>query len=276
MDELDHRFLSGPAGAGHGSALCQGRPAARPWPVSPAERGRLFEQATSRTAPGSSWVPAFPSPRRLKEVEELIWPRGIPDLSCGPGPERTAASQFVNVCGIRSSAAYKLPAIERMVARTLERAWSWRLKAWGGGGIMIDIPAPERIGARERVFGQKSGTGLTRAGKGTSSWLWSGPARGPARIKKIWIRLRASKPCQGVVRVFHCGSDIPGQELQLGIIPADQGPGVPGRGYWSGTKARPWPWSRPRRGRPQPLPESGRSSWSWKICPGCSTRSGGP
>ncbi len=64
----------------------------------------------------------YPSPRRLSRVEELV-SRG------GPGPElwqaagEEASKDFVDVCGIRASASYKLPAIRRMVAATLERAW---------------------------------------------------------------------------------------------------------------------------------------------------------
>jgi CO/xanthine dehydrogenase FAD-binding subunit len=64
----------------------------------------------------------FPTPRRLNEVEAL--------LTAGrPGPElwrqagQLAADTFVQVCGWRSSANYKVPAIRAMLARTLEQAW---------------------------------------------------------------------------------------------------------------------------------------------------------
>ncbi len=65
----------------------------------------------------------FPSPRRLKVVEELL-AQGDPGPGLWTKAGQTASAEFVNVCGIRTSAAYKLPAIEKMVARTLEQAWS--------------------------------------------------------------------------------------------------------------------------------------------------------
>ena len=64
----------------------------------------------------------FPSPRRLRQVEELL--RGG-----SPGPElwqeagELAASSFTNVCGWRSSSAYKAPAITRVTRRALALAW---------------------------------------------------------------------------------------------------------------------------------------------------------
>lgn len=65
----------------------------------------------------------FPSPRRLTLVEELV-------MAGQPGPElwqqagRAAATNFTDVCGWRSSAAYKVEAIARVTARTLATAWA--------------------------------------------------------------------------------------------------------------------------------------------------------
>ncbi|MCF8042249.1 MAG: FAD binding domain-containing protein [Desulfarculaceae bacterium] len=65
----------------------------------------------------------FPSPRRLVDVEELI-------KGGKPGPElwqaagEMAAGHFTYVCGWRSSATYKVPAITRITARALQRAWA--------------------------------------------------------------------------------------------------------------------------------------------------------
>ena len=64
----------------------------------------------------------YPSPRRLNRVEELL-------AKGSPGPELWAAAgeeasrDFVDVCGLRASASYKLPAIQRMVAAVLARGW---------------------------------------------------------------------------------------------------------------------------------------------------------
>lgn len=64
----------------------------------------------------------FPSPRRLTEVERLL-------ASETPGPElwqeagKMAAEQFVNVCGWRASAPYKVPAVANIVSRTLGSTW---------------------------------------------------------------------------------------------------------------------------------------------------------
>ena len=64
----------------------------------------------------------YPSPRRLNRVEELL-------AQGAPGPELWAAAgeeasrDFVDVCGLRASASYKLPAIQRMVAAVLARGW---------------------------------------------------------------------------------------------------------------------------------------------------------
>jgi CO/xanthine dehydrogenase FAD-binding subunit len=81
------------------------------------------ERADCRVVLGS----CFPSPRRLARVEAaLAGGRPGPELwaECG----RLAAEGFVDACGWRSSAAYKVPAIQRLAARTLERAWA-RLEA---------------------------------------------------------------------------------------------------------------------------------------------------
>ena len=65
----------------------------------------------------------FPSPRRLDDVERLM-------AAGEPGPElwRVAGEQtalhFTDVCGWRSSATYKVPAIQRVVASALAKAWS--------------------------------------------------------------------------------------------------------------------------------------------------------
>ncbi len=65
----------------------------------------------------------FPSPRRLTEVERLL-------ASETPGPNvwkeagKMAAEQFVNACGWRASAPYKVPAVANLVFRTLESTWA--------------------------------------------------------------------------------------------------------------------------------------------------------
>ncbi|MBU1274506.1 MAG: FAD binding domain-containing protein [Proteobacteria bacterium] len=65
----------------------------------------------------------FPTPRRLRDVEELI-------QGATPGPElwraagEKAAGHFTDVCGWRASATYKVPAIARITARALSRAWA--------------------------------------------------------------------------------------------------------------------------------------------------------
>lgn len=64
----------------------------------------------------------FPAPRRLTEVEDLV-------ASESPGPAlwekagRIAADRFTTVCGWRSSARYKVPAIANLVTTALESAW---------------------------------------------------------------------------------------------------------------------------------------------------------
>lgn len=70
----------------------------------------------------------FPSPRRLTDVEELIT-AGEPGEELWQEAGRSTAGRFVDVCGWRSSADYKVPAIARMMARALSDAW-----AMVGGG----------------------------------------------------------------------------------------------------------------------------------------------
>ena len=63
----------------------------------------------------------FPSPRRLKAVEALVaGGEAGPELWEAAG--RLAADEFVGVCGWRSSAPYKVPAITRVLAGTLAQA----------------------------------------------------------------------------------------------------------------------------------------------------------
>jgi CO/xanthine dehydrogenase FAD-binding subunit len=74
----------------------------------------------------------FPSPRRQKEVEDLI--RGEkPSPGLWKAAGEKAADAFVDTCGWRSSAAYKVPAIARMSALALKRAWAG-LESSGQGG----------------------------------------------------------------------------------------------------------------------------------------------
>ncbi len=65
----------------------------------------------------------FPSPRRLDRVEALLaHGRPGPDLWAEAG--QAAAAQFADACGGRSSAAYKCPAVDRVVTRTLARTFA--------------------------------------------------------------------------------------------------------------------------------------------------------
>ena len=65
----------------------------------------------------------FPTPRRLAEVESLL-------RSGDPGPKlwenagKLTAEQFSSACGWRESAVYKIPAMTKLVAGTLESIWS--------------------------------------------------------------------------------------------------------------------------------------------------------
>ncbi|MCB2185341.1 MAG: FAD binding domain-containing protein [Deltaproteobacteria bacterium] len=65
---------------------------------------------------------SFPSPRRLAPVEELLT-GGEPGPALWRAAGQRAAAEFVNVCGWRSSAPYKVPAVEHMLAATLAEAW---------------------------------------------------------------------------------------------------------------------------------------------------------
>ncbi len=65
----------------------------------------------------------FPSPRRLAVVESLL-KEGEPGPELWQAAGRETARCFTDVCGWRSSAAYKVPAIARVTARTLAQAWS--------------------------------------------------------------------------------------------------------------------------------------------------------
>lgn len=65
----------------------------------------------------------FPSPRRLIDVEELIR-NGEPGPALWQAAGEKAAGHFTDVCGWRSSANYKVPAITRITARALSLAWA--------------------------------------------------------------------------------------------------------------------------------------------------------
>ncbi len=65
----------------------------------------------------------FPSPRRLHDVEELL-KGGAPGPALWRAAGEKAASHFTDVCGWRSSAVYKVPAITRITSRALSRAWA--------------------------------------------------------------------------------------------------------------------------------------------------------
>jgi CO/xanthine dehydrogenase FAD-binding subunit len=65
----------------------------------------------------------FPSPRRLQDIEAFI-SSGNPGRELWDQAGALAADQFVNVCGWRSSAPYKVPAVTRVISRALETAWN--------------------------------------------------------------------------------------------------------------------------------------------------------
>ena len=65
----------------------------------------------------------FPSPRRLRDIETII-SSGSPGRELWDQAGKMAADQFVNVCGWRSSAPYKVPAVTRVISRALETAWN--------------------------------------------------------------------------------------------------------------------------------------------------------
>ncbi|MBI4775124.1 MAG: FAD binding domain-containing protein [Deltaproteobacteria bacterium] len=64
----------------------------------------------------------FPSPRRLNDVEELL-ANGVAGDALWREAGRKATDLFQDVCGWRSSAAYKVQAIARVTGRTLALAW---------------------------------------------------------------------------------------------------------------------------------------------------------
>ena len=64
----------------------------------------------------------FPTPRRLTDVELLI-KEGKPADALWQKAGKAAGAHFVDVCGWRSSATYKVPAIGRMMSRALADAW---------------------------------------------------------------------------------------------------------------------------------------------------------
>ncbi|KIX11974.1 FAD binding domain-containing protein [Dethiosulfatarculus sandiegensis] len=66
----------------------------------------------------------FPTPRRLRMVEEFLTACTEPGSEAFARAGEMAAREFTDVCGIRASAVYKLPAIRRMVTAVLNRAWS--------------------------------------------------------------------------------------------------------------------------------------------------------
>lgn len=65
----------------------------------------------------------FPSPRRLADVEKII-KQGEPGNELWQAAGHQAAQHFTDVCGWRSSANYKVPAVTRVTARTLAQAWA--------------------------------------------------------------------------------------------------------------------------------------------------------
>lgn len=67
----------------------------------------------------------FPSPRRLADVEKLL-KQGEPGPELWLAAGHQAAQHFTDVCGWRSSADYKVPAVTRVTARTLAQAWASR------------------------------------------------------------------------------------------------------------------------------------------------------
>ncbi|MCB2226575.1 MAG: FAD binding domain-containing protein [Desulfarculaceae bacterium] len=65
----------------------------------------------------------FPSPHRMIDVENLLH-AGQPGPDLWQHAGEIAASHFTDVCGWRSSADYKVPAITRCTAQALSMAWS--------------------------------------------------------------------------------------------------------------------------------------------------------
>ena len=64
----------------------------------------------------------FPTPRRLTDVEQII-KNGEPGEALWQEAGKKAGGHFVDVCGFRSSATYKVPAIARVMSRALADAW---------------------------------------------------------------------------------------------------------------------------------------------------------
>jgi len=64
----------------------------------------------------------FPFPRRLNHVEHLL-ANGAPGEALWREAGRRATDHFRDVCGWRSSATYKVRAIDRVTGRTLALAW---------------------------------------------------------------------------------------------------------------------------------------------------------
>ena len=65
----------------------------------------------------------FPTPRRLAEVENLL-KSGDPGAELWENAGKMSAEQFSSACGWRESAIYKIPAMTKLVAGTLESVWS--------------------------------------------------------------------------------------------------------------------------------------------------------
>ncbi len=64
----------------------------------------------------------FPTPRRLREVEEMI-KAGPPGPKLWAEAAKACGGCFLDVCGRRSSAPYKVPALSGVVAAALAEAW---------------------------------------------------------------------------------------------------------------------------------------------------------
>ncbi len=65
----------------------------------------------------------FPSPRRLTAVEDLL-KNATPGEELWKAAGQRAAQAFGDECGWRSSAVYKVPAIARVSALALKKAWA--------------------------------------------------------------------------------------------------------------------------------------------------------
>jgi CO/xanthine dehydrogenase FAD-binding subunit len=67
----------------------------------------------------------FPSPRRLKDVEDLL-KSGRPGQRLWNEAGKMAARTFCEVCGWRSSFSYKVPAVTNVLAGSLKAIWDRR------------------------------------------------------------------------------------------------------------------------------------------------------